>query len=275
MSLTRSHATPTPFLIALAVGAATSVASANFVIDDFAVAGQSLSTASTTSYSATASPQSSAANAAILPVVDSMNRRSATAGWTTRFSENNSMSQADRLARSTSLLVDTALGRADFRMNGRLTTATVGLAYNMLPGTGFDLAALGTGIRLDGSMTTMGGFSNAMLQGLALDVVLADTSGVTSNFTWFGNTATGGFTGLNGTLEATWADFAVAQPGATLDLGSISRIGVTLSYSFLGLSSSPSISATYSLNSIALVPAPAAAVLLACMPALGGRRRRA
>lgn len=273
MTMNKKSPSSFAFVATLIIGTTSSIASAAIVIDDFSFSPQSVFTAASTTYSSSTSNQGSAWNNGIFPIENAMRRRTASANWTTRYSENQTLSEAARLARSAGVVVDTSIGRADFRMNGRITSGSTGLTYKAMSGSSLDLATLGTGIRIDGGMTTLTGFSNPILQGISLQVLLTDDSGDSSNFTWYGNTTSGGFNGLDGTLEATWSDFQPTEPGAGVDLNDISSIDVRLFYSYIGLASSPTISTSYSMDSIVLVPAPAAIALLAAMPFLGRRRR--
>ena len=273
MQLTSASSSRTALVAALLLGATAPVASAGIIVDDFSVSAQSAFTTATTSYTANLANQNSAWNESIFQLTDAKHQRAISATWSTRFSENQTLSQAARLARSAGAVVDTTVGRANLKMDGRISSGSTGLTYRAAPGGSLDLAGLTSGIRIEGGLTSLTGFSNPITQGLSLQVLLTDNSGDSSSFTWYGNTTAGGFNGLDGTLETIWSNFQATEPGADADLSDIASIDVRLFYSHIGLSSSPTISASYSMDSIVLVPAPAAVALLAAVPFFSRRRR--
>jgi hypothetical protein len=273
MHLTSASSSRTALVTALLLGATAPVASAGIIVDDFSVSAQSAFTTATTNYTASLANQNSAWNESIFQLTDAKHQRAISATWSTRFSENQTLSQAARLARSAGAVVDTTVGRANLKMDGRISSGSTGLTYRAAPGGSLDLAGLTSGIRIEGGLTSLTGFSNPITQGLSLQVLLTDNSGDSSSFTWYGNTTAGGFNGLDGTLETIWSNFQATNPGDDADLSDIAAIDVRLFYSHIGMTSSPTISASYSMDSIVLVPAPAAVALLAVVPFFSRRRR--
>jgi hypothetical protein len=273
MHLISASSSRTTLVTALLLGATASVASAGIIVDDFSVSAQSAFTTATTNYTANLANQNSAWNESIFQLTDAKHQRAISATWSTRFSENQTLSQAARLGRSAGAIIDTTVGRANLKMDGRISSGSTGLTYRAASGGALDLAGLTTGIRIEGGLTSLTGFSNPVMQGLSLQVLLTDNSGDSSSFTWYGNTTAGGFNGLDGTLETIWSNFQATEPGADADLSDIASIDVRLFYSHIGLTSSPTISASYSMDSIVLVPAPAAVALLAAVPFFSRRRR--
>lgn len=88
MTMNKKSPSSFAFVTTLIIGTTSSIASAAIVIDDFSFSPQSVFTAASTSYSSSISNQGSAWNNGIFPIENAMRRRTASANWTTRYSEN-------------------------------------------------------------------------------------------------------------------------------------------------------------------------------------------
>ena len=260
---------PTFATASIAAAVLGSSAHANFVLDGFGSGAQSVTTASTTSYT------SSASGSAALAAGSVFGNRQASAIWTTSVQHNGSLTQAQKLARTAGFTADTNAGLGIFNFGGRVGSAEVEITYNSVPGQWIDFASLGTGLRLDGALTTLTGATNAFFQSISIDVRVTDSFGVTANHTWFANTVTGGFTGLAGALEADFTAFAPEYSHQTIDFSSIASLEIELGYSYAGFAVAPTVSGSYELSSVSLigVPAPGALALLGLAGVVGVRRR--
>ena len=140
-------------------------------------------------------------------------------------------------------------------------------------GQWIDFSAIGTGLRLDGSLTSLTGATSAFFQNISLTARVTDRFGVVANHIWYANTLTGGFGGLAAPVEADFASFIPSSGQQSIDFTGIVSLEISLSYNYTGLALAPSVAGQYQLGSISLVPAPGALALFG-VAGLPGRRRR-
>lgn len=260
-------------VLALASIAVSATANAGIVLDSFDVVGQvALAGGSQVASVMDSGAATSSANAAIAPVANSRNNRIARAGWVS--TADSGFSTADKANRYANTIIDTASGTANFGFGGKLDGMTSSLTYNAVVGASMDFASYGYGIGLAGLLTGSTGIADPYMQGLTLDLVMIDASGIVANYTFFGYSGTA-FDGLDGNLVASFADFVPTNPGETFDFTRVASFSVNFAYqsNFFG-ASTPDVVGSYQLSSISIVPAPGAVALLAAAGLVGMRRRR-
>ena len=254
----------------LAAAALSCTAHATIVLDDFNSGSQLALTSATSLTGATASSQASFSTVAPLAALGT--RRAATT-WATLANQNGLLTESQRLARTSGLTIDPTAGIASLSFAGRVSSANVGLGYFASAGQWIDFSAIGTGLRLDGSLTSLTGATSAFFQNISLTARVTDRFGVVANHVWYANTLSGGFGGLAAPVEADFASFLPAAGQQSIDFTGIVSLEINLSYNYTGLALAPNVAGQYQLGSVSLVPAPGALALF-CVAGLPGRRRR-
>ena len=260
------------FLAFAAIASATT-ANAGLVIDSFDFGGQvALAGGSQVATAVDSGAATSSVNSAIAPVANSRNNRVARATWSS--TGDGGYSTADKGNRYSSTIIDTASGTANFNFGGKLDGATSALTYNAVVGSSMNFASYGYGIGLSGFLAGSTGITDPYMQGLTLDLVMADASGVVANYTFFAYSGTA-FDGLDGNLVASFADFLPANPEETFDFTRVTSLSINFAYqsNFFG-AATPDVVGSYQLGSISIVPAPGAFAVLAAAGLVGMRRRR-